>query len=388
MPLASGLFTRLYSWATDRLNGVPITDTRMDDEFDGIATALSTALYKDGQSTPTANIPMGGYRLTNLGDPSSDTDALNRRSADGLYGVSTDVRLTLSSGIAVTDSDVTSAGTIYATPINNNTLGIYSGSAWAARTFAEVSLTLDATGHPANTNFYVFAYWDGSQVKIGTGPAWTSDTAVGIGSGTSEVEVYQGRLVNKNTITLRNNTSTTSISARRAILLGGFRTIGVAAQTEDSAQKRFLSNVFNAVPRTMKRLETTGSWNYSSSTVRLANANTANKLEFFQAVSGRPVTADVFGIGIHSSSGNAANGIGVDSATVVSDDCVCAVQALINTSVKVLPAQYKGVPGAGYHYLSWLEWSGTTATHTFYGDGMALGSPVPHQAGITGTVVN
>jgi len=32
-----------------------------------IAQALSTALYKDGQQTLTANLPMGGYKLTNLG---------------------------------------------------------------------------------------------------------------------------------------------------------------------------------------------------------------------------------------------------------------------------------------------------------------------------------
>lgn len=31
-----------------------------------ISTALSTALYKDGQSTPTANIPLGGFKLTGL----------------------------------------------------------------------------------------------------------------------------------------------------------------------------------------------------------------------------------------------------------------------------------------------------------------------------------
>src|SRR4051812_21701086 len=38
----------------------------MDAEFDGIATALSTAVYKDGQQTITADLPMASHKLTGL----------------------------------------------------------------------------------------------------------------------------------------------------------------------------------------------------------------------------------------------------------------------------------------------------------------------------------
>lgn len=47
----------------------------MDHHDNAVATALSTALYKDGQQTPTANIPLGGYKITNLGDATARTDA-------------------------------------------------------------------------------------------------------------------------------------------------------------------------------------------------------------------------------------------------------------------------------------------------------------------------
>jgi hypothetical protein len=40
-----------------------------------LATGLSTALTKDGQSTPTANIPMGSFKLTGLGAGTAATDA-------------------------------------------------------------------------------------------------------------------------------------------------------------------------------------------------------------------------------------------------------------------------------------------------------------------------
>lgn len=45
--------------------------------------AFSSVLCTDGQSTVTADIPFGGHRLTDVGDATADTDALNRRG--GLY---------------------------------------------------------------------------------------------------------------------------------------------------------------------------------------------------------------------------------------------------------------------------------------------------------------
>lgn len=63
----AGAFVRAYDWTTDRDAGIKIRADRMDEEMDGFATGLSTALCKDGQSTPTANLPMGGFKLTGLG---------------------------------------------------------------------------------------------------------------------------------------------------------------------------------------------------------------------------------------------------------------------------------------------------------------------------------
>jgi hypothetical protein len=42
-----------------------------------LATGLTTALTKDGQTTPTANIPMGTFKFTGLGAGSSATDSAN-----------------------------------------------------------------------------------------------------------------------------------------------------------------------------------------------------------------------------------------------------------------------------------------------------------------------
>lgn len=73
----SGVFNRIYNWVNDKANGYKITASRMDGEFDGIATGLSNCITKDGQTTISANIPFSTYKLTSLGSGTARTDAIN-----------------------------------------------------------------------------------------------------------------------------------------------------------------------------------------------------------------------------------------------------------------------------------------------------------------------
>ena len=82
MAFSSGTFSRLYSWVDDRDNGVKIRADRFDAELDGIATALSTAILKDGTQTITADIPWNGNKITGLGDPTSAQDAATKTYVD------------------------------------------------------------------------------------------------------------------------------------------------------------------------------------------------------------------------------------------------------------------------------------------------------------------
>ena len=106
----SGTFVRLYNWVTDRNAGVKIQAVRMDAELDGIATGLSNAVTKDGQTTITANIPFNNKKITGLGDATVDTDALNRQSADARYAKITDIDEYLSAS-NYAETDVASATT-------------------------------------------------------------------------------------------------------------------------------------------------------------------------------------------------------------------------------------------------------------------------------------
>jgi hypothetical protein len=57
------------------VTGTIISSTAFNALTSDLATGLTTALTKDGQTTPTANIPMGTYKITGLGAGTNATDA-------------------------------------------------------------------------------------------------------------------------------------------------------------------------------------------------------------------------------------------------------------------------------------------------------------------------
>lgn len=57
------------------VTGTTITSTAFNLLTADLASGLTTALTKDGQSTPTANIPMGTFKITGLGAGTAATDA-------------------------------------------------------------------------------------------------------------------------------------------------------------------------------------------------------------------------------------------------------------------------------------------------------------------------
>ena len=56
------------------VTGTTISSTTHNTTMSDIATALTTSLASDGQTTPTANLPMGGYKHTGVANGSARTD--------------------------------------------------------------------------------------------------------------------------------------------------------------------------------------------------------------------------------------------------------------------------------------------------------------------------
>lgn len=58
------------------VTGTVISSTWANTTLTDIGTALTNSIAKDGQTTPTANLPMGGYKLTGLGAATASGDAV------------------------------------------------------------------------------------------------------------------------------------------------------------------------------------------------------------------------------------------------------------------------------------------------------------------------
>lgn len=80
-----------------------------------VAAGLTTAYTKDGQSTPSNNLPMGGFRLTGLGVAIASGDALSYGQAANVSALTVGTLAGLIKGTAGLFSAAT-AGTDYAKP--------------------------------------------------------------------------------------------------------------------------------------------------------------------------------------------------------------------------------------------------------------------------------
>ena len=78
MPFSGGTYTKWNNgtggWAGDAAALTGITASRHDSQDDDFATAINQCLTKNGANTPTANLPMGGYKHTNVANATAATE--------------------------------------------------------------------------------------------------------------------------------------------------------------------------------------------------------------------------------------------------------------------------------------------------------------------------
>lgn len=77
MAWSGGTFTRsngATGWQDDAAASIGITASRHDTLDNDLATGINTCLTKDGQNTPTADLPMGGFKHTNVANATARTE--------------------------------------------------------------------------------------------------------------------------------------------------------------------------------------------------------------------------------------------------------------------------------------------------------------------------
>lgn len=293
-------------------------------------------------------------------------------------------RVSLTSGVAVTTSDVAGAPTVYYVPSAGNRVPIYDGSAVLSKGVGSgLALSLDADSghagyHQSGRNFDIFVAMDAGVVRLGTGPSWNSgavsgsDTVRGSGAGSTELEIFEGLWVNKNTITIRFGSAsgnTVSVPARRATYVGSIRTTA-NGQTDDTQEKRLVYNAYNQAIRALSRREPAASWTYAAAlTWRQQNANANNKFDVLAGLGGSYIDITQMGRAAGSVAIAVNVGVGID-VTNADFSSYSRVTVASSTVFGYPEASYAGYVPIGYHYYALLERT-DTATATFYGGSAA-----------------
>lgn len=305
-----------------------------------------------------------GSSLVFAADPPPQLQTVSNDVCDG--------RVSLTTGVPVTPTDVTAATTVYFMPYRGNRIALYNGSQWIIDLLAQISIAVPAT---TASIYDVFVYDNAGTPTLELSIAWTSDTAI-FAAGT-----YASTRPTQDGVYVKSTNGTVIDATRRYV--GTFRTTGVSGQTEDSAKKRYVWNFYNRVVRTLQApLETTASWAYTTATWRQANANAASQLDVVIGMPEVTVTATVNAIGSNNPGSNEFfAGIGADSTSALATGCLPGSIESGNSVIGSFMASYVTVPAIGRHFYAQLEQSTASGTTTWYGQN---GAATTYQSGING----
>lgn len=83
----SGNFDRVHNFSADASAGIQAQATRFDAELDGMATGLENCQTLTGETTPTADSPMGGFKHTGVAAATSAGNYLRSDQSSNQVGI-------------------------------------------------------------------------------------------------------------------------------------------------------------------------------------------------------------------------------------------------------------------------------------------------------------
>jgi hypothetical protein len=341
-------------------------------------------------------VPAGGTSGQFLAKNSaSDYDYSWQTNPSGAVTVTPGGRLTLTSGTPVMNSSVTAATTIYYAPYRSkyvplNVGGVLGLYAFTASATDSVGLSVSlGSNWAANSNYDWFIYNDGGTIRLGSGPDWSAGAVAGsntigastrgTGAGSTELQMYNGILTNKNAMTLRyGNAATVSTAANTCTYVGTTRT-GNAGQISftygfqasgGGAANLYVWNAYNQVLTSTSVTDQTSSWTYLSSTIRASNGSSNNRVNFITGLAQGGITASVNQL-IRTAAVSAAYAqIGVAMNSTVTFDRVSRASNLATASSTLdisATASNSYAPILGANYISFNESGDNANTSTFFG---------------------
>ncbi|WP_296526851.1 DUF2793 domain-containing protein [Rhodoplanes sp.] len=294
-------------------------------------------------------------------------------------------RLTLASATPVPTANVTAASTIYYTPYVSNAVPVADGAGtMIAMPFGELAnvTTASSVGKAgpaavvANANYDLFVWNDGGVLRLTRGPAWTSDTARGTGTGTSELQTTAGLWTNK--FAIGNGPAPGMGTYVGTMRSDGSGLIEDSGQNSNAVVKRFVWNKYNRVARKVAVHCTTASWTYGSITLREINGTSSNEILMVRGDDEDPVSVRHIATAVVTTGAAAIWGLGLDGATSYTGVSTYVGGTSGQTTAS---AEYDDCPGLGFHRLIAVESVNGSGTATFFG------SLIGKNQGLIGTVM-
>jgi hypothetical protein len=281
------------------------------------------------------------------GTPLDRKISLNRLL--GMLGFIPGGRLTLTTGVPVTTSDVTGAGTLYYTPYKHNRLRVYDGTRWKWYTFSELSLALSLTsGKP----YDIFVYDNAGTLTL-EALVWTNDT-----TRATALAMQDGVYVKS--------------GATTRLYLGTIYASGTNT-TEDSKAKRLVWNAYNRVPRKLQKYTAAVTYDYGTAAWRAANADSAFRVAVVSGLASESVVDLTYLSGVNSvtTSTYGYSGIGVNTSTADNSDANGRSGwggTGITGNAAIIQARLVYIKPAGHDYFQATEYVDGGSNVTFYGD--------------------
>lgn len=254
-------------------------------------------------------------------------------------------RLSLTTGVPVTTSDVSSATHVYLTSYIGNRIAVFN-EVWKVYALdSDLSLSLGTLS--ASTLYDVFCYDNAGTPTLELGPAWTNESTRSTG-----LVLQDGILVKDGATTRR--------------YLGTFRTTSTT-ETADTASNRLLWNHYNRVPRTLRVKDSTTTWAYTTATWRQANGSGGNGVGVVVGLSESMVHLEVDAARFNTSAARGRTSIGINSTSTPGTNVLQVGNTNPAGDFATSHARYDGYPSLGYTSYSWLEMGSGAGTDTWAG---------------------
>lgn len=316
----SGAFTLIAG--NPVVTGTTISSTWANNTLSDIATGLSTTITKDGQTTPTANIPMGGFKITGLAGATANGDAVRYQDVGAFQQAQTFTAFTTAgTTTAYTLTTVPAAAALVANQryrvkfnaantTTTPTLAINGLAATALKVYDSYGVKTNPAIGAIALNMLSDVEYDGTdyvvldQLPVSLGYMLVQDQkAVGTDGGTSVIGVQQRTL---NTV-VRNTITGASLAASVITLPAGtYRVKASAGCYIGSTHKAFLRDTTNSItyPGSNARAGTVGdvftlSWIDAPITLTApANFELRHQIAVAQLVNGLGVAVNVAAAGV------------------------------------------------------------------------------------------